>query len=102
GRYTFTPTTCAIHREGDVMDIEIGGAGQAPDGEKIYFEFSSTADALSIELGVDTPFASSDRTLNARQFVSTMTVSCKAVRVAEQELGDDQGNRQSASQQIDC
>lgn len=102
GRYTFAPTTCAIHREGDVMDIEIGGPGKAPDGEKIYVEFSSTADTLSVELGVDTPFASSERTLNARQFVSRMNVSGKTIRVADLELVDHNGARQSGSLQIDC
>lgn len=102
GRYVFTPKTCVIHHEGGVPDVEIGGAGKAPDGEKIYVDVSSTADELSIELGVDTPFAAAERTLRASRFASKLEISGQTLRVADLELVDDQGQRQPASLQIDC
>ena len=105
GSYSFSPVTCVIHREGDVLDIEAGGPGKAPNGEKIYVEFSSTANELSIDVGVDTPFASSERTLKAGQFVSKkmqVEVLDKTIRVAELELVDEQGNRRPGSLEIKC
>ena len=105
GRYTFTPTSCGIHREGDGFDIEISGPGKAPDGEMIHVDFSSTANELSIELGVDKPFARSGRSLKAGEFVTRkmlVEASDKAVRVADLELVDEQGNRRSGSLEIDC
>src|SRR5690606_13114342 len=65
GAYDFTPTICAVHKEDDVYDIEIGGRGIAPDGEEFYLEFSSTGDELSVGPGVDGPFASAARELRA-------------------------------------
>lgn len=102
GRYAFTPKVCAIHYEDGVPDIEIGGAGKAPDGEKIYVQFSSTADQLTIDLGVDSAFATAERRLRADDFVSGMEISGKTIRVANLALVGEQGSRQPASLKIDC
>lgn len=105
GRYTFTPTTCVMYQDGEVLDIEVGGPGSAPDGEKIFVEFSSTANELSIGLGVDTAFASSDRTMKAGEFVSKrmrLDVEGKTIRVSELDLVDQSGNHQTGSLEINC
>lgn len=105
GRYTFTPTTCVMYQDGDVLDIEVGGPGTAPDGEKIFVGFSSTANELSIGLGVDTAFASSDRTMKAGEFVSKkmrLEVAGKTIRVSELDLVDQSGNHQTGSLEINC
>lgn len=70
GRYEFTPRSCGVHVEDGVYDIELNGPGVAPDGEKIYFEYTSTGNAISVELGVDQPFKSSDRQIRAGQFIT--------------------------------
>lgn len=107
GLYAFTPRSCLIHIEDGVPDIEIQGPGIAPDGEKLYFDFSSTANEMSIELGVDTPFTSMDRLLKAGQFVSTaftVEVSENIISVADVHLVDEQGVLvdANASLRIDC
>lgn len=70
GRYEFTPSTCAFYEQDGVYDIEIRGPGTAPDGEKFFFELSSTANALTIGLGVDRPYASPERKIEAGRVVS--------------------------------
>ncbi len=70
GLYTFTPTTCVIYQSTDGDDIEVQGPGTAPDGEAFFFELSSTANALTIGLGVEGPFASPERRLKAGRFAS--------------------------------
>ncbi|WP_323006380.1 hypothetical protein [Pseudorhodobacter sp.] len=107
GAYEFTPKSCLIHVEDGLPDIEIQGPGTAPDGEKLYFDFSSTANEMSIELGVDTPFTSTDRVLTAGQFVSkafTVEVFENIISVADVHLVDGQGTLidANASLRIDC
>lgn len=70
GRYEFTPSTCAFYEQDGIYDIEIRGPGTAPDGEKFFFELSSTANALTIGLGVDRPYASPERKIEAGRVVS--------------------------------
>lgn len=107
GRYHFTPTTCAIYRQDGVDDIEIQGPGTAPDGEKFFFGLSSTANAITVGLGVDSPFASPERQLMAGQYVSqefTIVASGQQLSVAALVLVDE--NRalvdDSATLHIDC
>src|SRR5690554_3112423 len=69
GRYIFKPTNCAIGVEQGIKDIEIGGPGANPDGKPIYVTYSSTADSLDIQLGVDKPSASSEHELVAGRSV---------------------------------
>ena len=104
GRYRFTPSTCAIHDEDGVPDIEVGGPGTAPDGEPIHVGFSSTARALDIHLGVDTPFASPERSLRADVGGGDMPIEVtgRTIRVAELELVDDAGGRAAGSLLIEC
>jgi hypothetical protein len=107
GAYRFTPTTCAFHQEDGVYDIEIGGPGEAPDGEKFFFELTSTGQAIAVNLGADGPFASSDRKLVAGKHVSeefTINVSGTSLSVPKIVLITDQGERvdENASLQIDC
>ena len=105
GRYAFTATSCAIHFEDDEWDIEIAGPGIAPDGEMVFVQFSSTGDVLTIELGVDTASASSDRILTAGEFNTNgmqVEVSGRNVRVADLELVDEHGKRRSGSFQAEC
>ncbi|MBB6261090.1 hypothetical protein FHS77_001638 [Paenochrobactrum gallinarii] len=70
GRYEFTPTTCAFYEQDGAYDIELRGPGTTPDGEKLFFELSSTANALTIGLGVDRPYASPERQLKAGRIYS--------------------------------
>jgi hypothetical protein len=70
GRYEFTPSTCAFYEQDGIYDIEIRGPGTAPDGEKFFFELSSTANALTLGLGVDRPYASPERKIQAGRVVS--------------------------------
>ena len=105
GRYTFTATSCAIHLEGDRWDVEIAGPGEAPDGEKVFVQFSSTGDVLTIDLGIDSAFESSERSWQAGQYITNklkVDVSGRTVRVAELELVDVQGNRQPGSFEAEC
>lgn len=105
GRYVFTPTTCAMGSQDGVPDIEVQGPGTAPDGEKVFVEFSSTADALTIKLGVDRAFSSPDRSLKAGHIYTQkmpVEVAGSTIRVPELELVDDNGTRQSGNMRIDC
>ena len=90
-----------------VPDVEIGGPGTAPDGERVYVELSSTANALDIGLGVDTKFASPERGLRAGQHVTrpfTVTVTDRVVRASGIALASKQGESvdQNASFEADC
>lgn len=105
--YEFTPVNCIIYLEDGVPDIEIQGPGLATDGESFYFDFSSTANEVTIELGVDKPFESAGRKLQAGQYVSTafeVDVSDGIISVAGLDLVDGQGELvdASASLHIDC
>lgn len=107
GAYRFTPTSCGVHYEDGVLDIEMGGPGTAPDGEKIYFELSTIANHIVVKLGVDGPFKTSDRQLRAGQHVSetfTVDVSGKVISVSGLVLVDHQQDRvdANASLRIDC
>lgn len=70
GRYEFTPSTCAFYEQDGIYDIEIRGPGTAPNGEKFFFELSSTANALTVGLGLDRPYASPERKIQAGRVVS--------------------------------
>lgn len=105
--YAFTPVTCVIYMEDGVPDIEVQGPGLAPDGESFYFDFSSTANEMTIELGVDEPYESMGRKLQAGQYVSTafeVDVSDSIISVTGLDLVDGQSEPvdASASLRIDC
>ena len=107
GAYQFTPTSCLFNKEDGVYDIEIQGPGQTPDGEKFYFELSSTGNEMSVQLGVDAPFQSPERRLVAGQYVSeafTLDVSDKSLSIPKLVLNNERGERvdDNASLQIDC
>lgn len=105
GAYTFNPTRCAIYKEDGVDDIEISGPGSGADGGKIFVDFSSTANALEIALGVDTQFASADRKIRAGQYVTEpmdIEVDGRIIRVAQLVLEDDAGQRLNGSLEVDC
>lgn len=77
------------------------------DSEKIYFELSSTGNEMIVNLGVDTPFQSSDRRLRAGQYVTeafTLDVSDQSLSIPRLVLGDERGERvdENASLRIDC
>ena len=105
--YAFTPGSCMIYMEDGVPDIEIRGPGLTTDGEIFFFDFSSTANEMSIELGVDKPYKSVDRKLKAGRFVSTafeVDVSEGIISVTGINLVDGDGKTvdASASLRIDC
>ncbi|WP_417423488.1 hypothetical protein [Hoeflea sp.] len=105
--YAFTPVTCIIHMEDGVPDIEVQGPGLTPDGESFYFDFSSTANEMTIELGVDEPYQSAGRKLQAGQYVSAafeVDVADGIVSVTGLNLVDGQSEPMdaSASLRIDC
>lgn len=107
GRYEFTPTTCGIYSQDGVDDIEIQGPGTAPDGEKFFFELSSTANAMTIGLGVDRPFASPERKIHAGRVYSqefTIVASGRQLSVADLVLVDENGASidDGATLTIDC
>lgn len=107
GAYRFTPTSCIFHKENGVYDIEIEGPGTAPDGEKFYFELTSTGNGVAVKLGVDGRYQSSDRKLIAGQHVTeafTLDVSDKSLSIPKLVLADSNGQRvdDSASLRIDC
>lgn len=107
GAYRFTPASCLFHKEDGIDDIEIEGPGQAPDGEKFYFELSSTGNAMTIKLGVDRPFQTPERQLVAGRHVTeafTLNVSPQSLSVPKLVLKDGNGEQvdDSASLQIDC
>src|SRR5690606_11975992 len=105
--YEFTPNVCGIYEEDGIFDIEIQGSGTAPDGEVFYFDFSSIANEMSIELGVDAPYQTAERQIRAGQFVSkafVVEVTDKLISVPEITLVDEQGQQldSNANLQIDC
>lgn len=107
GRYEFTPTTCGIYSQDGADDIEIQGPGTAPNGEKFFFELSSTANAMTIGLGVDRPFASPERRIQAGRVYSeefTIVVSGKRLSVAGLILVNENGGSidDGATLTIDC
>lgn len=107
GDYRFTPTTCAIGISGGLDDVEVGGAGVGPDGAPIYVEFSSTANALDISLGVDRPFASAENRLIGGRSASRpfdITVSGKVISASGVALNKNNGEPfdANASFEIDC
>lgn len=70
GRYEFSPRSCLIYVNDGSYDIEISGPGTSPDGEIMFFDFSSVANEMTIKLGVNQPFKHSDRKIKAGQHVS--------------------------------
>lgn len=107
GRYVFTAATCAAGMEGGAIDAEISGPGTAPDGEPIFVDFSSTAQALSIGLGVDKPFSSPERQLRGGQYVTrpfSVTLTGQTVLASEIVLAADDGSviDDKASFEVDC
>ncbi|PWJ83741.1 hypothetical protein C7441_108135 [Pseudaminobacter salicylatoxidans] len=107
GRYEFTPTTCGIYSQDDFDDIEIQGPGTAPNGEKFFFQLSSTANAMTIGLGVDRPFASPERQIQAGRVYSqefTIVTSGRQLSVAGLVLVDENGASidDRATLTIDC
>lgn len=107
GTYEFTPTSCGVHSENGVLDIEIGGPGKTQDGEEFYFELSSIANQIIVELGVDGPFKTSDRQLRAGQYSSqtfTVDVADEVISVTGLVLVDEKGDRvdADANLRIDC
>jgi hypothetical protein len=107
GSYVFTPSTCAIYKEDGVDDIEIQGPGTAPDGEKFFFELSSTGNAITIGFGVDGPFASPERQLKAGIYASqefTIVVADRKISVSGLVLVDENGGpvEGDATLKIDC
>lgn len=107
GTYEFSPTLCAIYQEDGVYDIEIGGQGKSPSGEDAYFELSSTANALSVSLGVTGPFASSERKIQAGTYVSrefALEVAGRTIIARNLALVDENGAAidDDATLSIDC
>jgi len=103
GDFTFTPKVCAIYLRDDEPDIEIGGPGTSPDGEDLYFELSSTANALSVSLGADSAFQSSNRKLKAGRFDSTeftLEVRDDTITARELQLVDQDGATVDAAAQL--
>lgn len=105
GSYEFTPVSCGIHEEDGVYDILIAGPGTAPDREAFYLDLSSNE--MTIELGVDVPFKTSDRQIRAGQYVSqpfSMDVSGRIVSVSSLALVDERGQSLDAKarMRIDC
>jgi hypothetical protein len=107
GVFAFTLTSCSVYRGDGVDDIEIDGPGTAPDGEKFFFELSSTGNELTIGLGVDGPFASPERRLKAGRYVSqefTLVVSERQMSASGVVLVDENGALVdgNATLTIDC
>lgn len=103
GVFEFTPAACAIYKEDDFYDIEVHGPGTSPDGEIVYFEFSSTAQSLNLSFGVDSVFASSDTTLQSAGEMQ-IEVDDRKIRVTNLTLVDQNGATADtdASLEIDC
>jgi len=103
GAYDFAPIACAIYKDGDFYDIEVHGPGTSPDGEKVYVEFSSTAEALDMSFGVDSVFASSDKKLQSAGPLQ-ISVDGSKIKVVKIKLVDQ--DRQvvdaNATLSIDC
>ena len=107
GTYEFTTTVCGIFLEDNFEDIEIMGPGTAPNGENFYFQLSSTGNSMTISIGSEGPFDSSDRQLQAGQHVSepfTVETSGEFISVPHITLVDEVGWRiiGDASLRINC
>ena len=109
GDYTFEPTVCGVYQEDNFDDIEIHGPGTAPDGEAFFFELSSTAESLSLALGVNKPMTHSDRVIKAgrwssESFVVAISEDRKQFSAKDIVLVDWNQNRIDglASLEIDC
>ncbi len=92
GRYEFSLRSCAIYLDDGKYDIELQGPGIAPDGEKIFIEYSSTAEAISVKLGVDQPYKSTDRTIKAGNYVTEamkLTVTDNIIEIHDIVLMDE-------------
>ncbi|NYT66726.1 hypothetical protein H0A58_12210 [Alcaligenaceae bacterium] len=103
GVFTFVPKVCGMYKEGDFYDIEAHGPGAAPDGEKAYMSFSSTADAIDVDLGVDSLRASSDRTVRSEGPLKVL-VNDQKIKIVEIKLVDQDGKvvDMNATLEIDC
>lgn len=105
--YAFTPVTCAVYIEDGIPDIEVQGPGLTADGDSFYFDFSSSANEMTIELGVEEPYETVGRKLQAGQYVSTafeVDVTDGIISVNNLDLVDGQSEQvdASASLRIDC
>ena len=103
GVYAFAPKACAIYKDGDFYDIEVHGPGTASDGEKVYLELSSTADALDVSFGVDSVFASSDKKVRSDGKLQ-IHVDGSRIRAVEIKLVDQDRKvvDTNATLEIDC
>lgn len=107
GSYVFAPTVCAVVVEDGIDDVEIAGAGTAPDGQRVYVTFTSTGNELQIGLGVDQAFATANHTLTGGQYVTqpfAVTVAGKLVRASGIVLANEQGVtvESDAGFEVDC
>lgn len=107
GAYSFIPTVCGVYVGDGIDDIEVHGRGTAPDGEVFFFELSSTANALSVGLGVDSLFATPERELTAGRVTSqefSLVVAGAVISADNLVLVDEQGRRvdADASLRITC
>ena len=103
GAYTFNPMACAIYKDGDVYDIEVHGPGTDSAGEKVYINFSSTADAMEVMFGVDSVFASADKLMRSvgplQIQVDGSKIKATEIKLADQ---DQQVVETDATLEIDC
>lgn len=105
GTYVFTPRSCGIYEEDGEYDILIAGSGSAPDGEVFHLDLSSSE--LTIDLGVDEPFKTSERQIRAGDYISqplTLEVSGRTVSASSVALVDERGQSidPDARLHIDC
>ena len=103
GVYTFDPRACAIYKDGEFYDIEVHGPGTDAAGENVYMNFSSTADALDVNFGVDSVFASSDKLMRSvgplKIQVNGSRINATEIELADQ---DQQVVDTDATLEIDC
>lgn len=103
GVFEFTPAACAIYKEDDFYDLEVHGPGTSPGGGSVYLEFSSTAQSLDINFGVDSVYTSSDTTLQSEGEMQ-IEVDDRKIHVTNIKLVDQSGvtTDTGASLEIDC
>lgn len=88
-----------------MVAIEVSKPGTAPKGKKVFSEFSSTTNELSVSIRADRSFVISDPSLTADRFVSKemeVEVSGKTIRVADLKRVDEHGDFLLGSLEINC
>lgn len=105
GAYEFEVASCGIHADGDGYDVALRGPGTTPDGERFHLDLSSGE--LTIDLGVDAPFKTSDRQIRAGNYISkefALEVADRVVTVTDLVLVDERGQSidPDARLQINC